>query len=120
MVYARNWFTRIFGETPSLMLKGPRLFGLENEPPDDLSNIFYRSARYTIYSNRKRACTPSLKCFAALVRDELKLKFKGTRILSKVKTPSDQTALNWLRIQMGWTGGNHMGHPTINPYPSQV
>ena len=120
MVYARNWFARIFGETPSLMLKGPRLFGLENEPPDDLSNIFYRSARYTIYSNRKRACTPSLKCFAALVRDELKLKFKGTRILSKVKTPSYQTALNWLRIQMGWTGGNHMGHPTINPYPSQV
>ena len=120
MVYARNWFARIFGETPSLMLKGPRLFGLENEPPDDLSNIFYRSARYTIYSNRKRACIPSMKYFAALVRDELKLKFKGTRILSKVKTPSDQTALDWLRIQMGWTVGNHIGHPTINPYPSQV
>ena len=85
MVLAQKWFRRTFGETPSLMLNGPRLFGLENEPPDDLHNIFYRSARYCIYSGRKRSHFPSIKFFAALVRDELKLKFQGTRVLSKVR-----------------------------------
>ena len=118
MVLAQNWFRRTFGEEPSLLLKGPRLFGLENEPPDDLHNIFYRSARYCIYSNRKRSHIPSINFFAALVRDELKLKFQGTRILSKVKTPTDQTALDWLRAEMGWTLGRHSGHPMINPNPS--
>ena len=29
---AQNWFRQTFGATPSLMLNGPRLFGLENEP----------------------------------------------------------------------------------------
>merc|ERR1712110_1397373 len=56
-ITAQQWFRGTFGENPSLVLKGPRLFGLENEPPDDLHNIFYRSARYCIYLGRKN-CTP--------------------------------------------------------------
>ena len=120
MVLAQKWFRGTFGETPSLMLNGPRLFGLENEPPDDLHNIFYRSARYCIYSNRKRSHIPSIKFFAALVRDELKLKFQGTRIINKVKSQSDQTSLDWLRNQMGWTLPYHSGHPAINAYPTKT
>ena len=58
MVQAQVWFGQTFGVTPSLTLNGPRLFGLENEHPDDLHNIFYRSARYCIYSGRKKAATP--------------------------------------------------------------
>ena len=59
MEEARKWFLTTFGVAPSLVLNGPRLFGLENEPPDDLFNIFYRSARYCIYSGRKRSTTPT-------------------------------------------------------------
>ena len=109
---------RTFGETPSLTLKGPRLFGLENESPDDLHNIFYRNTRYCIYINRKKSHIPSLKYFTTLVRDELKLKFQGTRILNKVKSESAKTSLNWLRVEMGWSTGIHSGHPLINPYPN--
>ena len=118
MTQAQRWFGRTFGETPSLTLKGPRLFGLENEPPDDLQNIFYRNVRYCIYINRKKAYIPSLKYFKTLIRDELKLKFRGTRILTKVKSETDKTSLNWLRIEMGWSNGYHIGHPSINPYPN--
>ena len=103
---------------PRLFVKGPRLFGLENESPDDLHNIFYRNVRYCIYINRKKAHIPSLKYFTTLIRDELKLKFRGTRILTKVKSDSDKTSLNWLRIEMGWSSGIHIGHPLINPYPN--
>ena len=56
-------------------MNGPRLFGLENEPPDDLHNIFYRCVRYCTFSGRKRTMVPSVKFFVALVRDELKLKY---------------------------------------------
>ena len=102
----------------TLTLKGPRLFGLENEPPDDLQNIFYRNVRYCIYINRKKACIPSLKYFKTLIRDELKLKFRGTRILTRVKSASDKTSLDWLRNEMGWSNGIHIGHPLINPHPN--
>ena len=118
MTQAQRWFGRTFGETPSLTLKGPRLFGLENEPPDDLQNIFYRNVRYCIYINRKKACIPSLKYFKTLIRDELKLKFRGTRILTRVKSASDKTSLDWLRNEMGWSNGIHIGHPLINPHPN--
>ena len=85
------------------MLKGPRLFGLENEPPDDLHNIFYRSARYCIYSGRKKTFQPSIEVFKALIRDELRQKFKGNGDIRKTKTDSDKTAIQWLKVEMGWT-----------------
>ena len=102
-VIARDWFRQTFGETPSLVLKGPRLFGLENEPPDDLQNIFYRSARYCIYLGRKKAFHPSIEVFKALIRDELRHKFKGKGDIDKCKNEAERTALQWLRVEMGWT-----------------
>ena len=39
MVQAQGWFGQTFGVIPSLMLNGLRLFGLENESPNDLHNI---------------------------------------------------------------------------------
>ena len=117
MVLAQDWFRQTFGETPSLMLKGPRLFGLENEPPDDLLNIFYRSARYCIYSGRKKALTPSIEVFKALIRDELRQKFKGNGDIRNTKTNADKTALQWLKVEMGWTLPAMNGNPLINPNP---
>ena len=103
MEEARKWFLTTFGVAPSLVLNGPRLFGLENEPPDDLFNIFYRSARYCIYSGRKRSTTPRIQVFIALVREELKLKYAGTRILKHCDKPNESKAITWLNVQMGWT-----------------
>ena len=100
---AQHWFRGTFGENPSLVLKGPRLFGLENEPPDDLHNIFYRSARYCIYLGRKKAFHPSIEVFKALIRDELRHKFKGKGDIDKCKNEAERTALQWLRVEMGWT-----------------
>ena len=84
----------MIGVNPSLMLNGPRLFGLENEAPDDLHNIFSRSARYCIYSGRKRSPLPSVRFFAALVRDELKQKFRGNKDLKNAKCPENKRALH--------------------------
>ena len=75
---------------------------MENEPPDDLLNIFYRCVRYSIYMGRKRACTPELLYFISLVKDELKLKYSGNKILKHADKPSEQKAIAWMRMQMGW------------------
>ena len=99
---AQLWFRETFGVAPSLVLNGPKLFGLENEPPDDLFNIFYRCVRYCIFSGRKRTITPSVRFFVALVRDELKLKYAGNRILKYNDYPTEKKAISWLRVQMGW------------------
>ena len=112
-----SWIRGTFGENPSLVLKGPRLFGLENEPPDDLHNIFYRSARYCIYSGRKKALQPSIEVFKALIRDELRQKFKGNGDIRNTKTDSEKTALQWLKVEMGWTLPAMNGNPLINPNP---
>ena len=99
---AHAWFSCAFGVDPPLLLNGPRLFGMENEPPADLLNIFYRSVRYAIYMGRKRACTPDLVYFISLVKDELKIKYSGNRILKYADIPSEQKAIAWMRIEMGW------------------
>ena len=117
MVQAQVWFGQTFGVIPSLALKGPRLFGLENEPPDDLHNIFYRSARYCIYSGRKKAIIPSMQVFKALVRDELRQKYKGNGDIRKTKSQQDKTALQWLKVEMGWTLPAINGNTLINPNP---
>ena len=98
---ARDWFSLVFKVAPSLILKGPRLFGLEKEPPSDLLNIFYRNGRYCIFNTRKRRTLPSLKHFISLVRDELKLKYRGNRILKYADKPSEAAAIGWMRRQMG-------------------
>ena len=99
---AYAWYECAFGVTPPLLLNGPRLFGMENEPPDDLLNIFYRCVRYTIYMGRKRVFYPELGLFTSLVKDELKFKYSGNRILKHADKPSEQRAIAWMRIQMGW------------------
>ena len=102
-VAARRWFNNYIGVAPTIVLKGPRLFGLEKEPPNDLSNIFYRSARYCIYTNRKKTAIPSVECMTSLVKDELKLKYSGKRILAFAERQEEQKAIWWLNEQMGWS-----------------
>ena len=111
MVQAQVWFGQTFGVTPSLVLNGPRLFGLENESPDDLHNIFYRSARYCIYSGRKKAITPSMQVFKALIRDELRQKYKENGDIRNTKSQEDKTALQWLKVEMVWTLQQSTGTP---------
>ena len=86
---------------------------MENEPPDDLLNIFYRCVRYTIYMRRKRALTPDLVYFISLVKDELKLKYSGNKILKHADKPSEKRAIAWMRMQMGWVVQNRKAQ-----YPS--
>ena len=99
---ARSWYTRNIGVSPPIVLTGPLLFGLEKEQPQDLCNIFYRSARYCIFKNRKKTFTPSLKYFIALVKDELRLKYRANRIVKFANKPEEAKAVAWLRAQMGW------------------
>ena len=94
---ARDWFLLKLRVAPTLVLKGPRLFGLEKEPPNDLHNIFYRCARYSIYNNRKKSIIPSLKYFTTLVRDELKIKYMGNRFQRYAASPTEAGAIHWMR-----------------------
>ena len=100
---ARKWFREIIGVTPILDLNGPLLFGLEKESPVDLHNIFYRSARYCIYSGRKKYAIPSVEYLKSLIKDELKYKYNGNKILAYADIQEEQSAIAWLRTQMGWT-----------------
>ena len=102
-----------FGIAPPLALKGPRLFGLEKEQPNDLYNIFYRSVRYSIFYNRKKTILPSLKYFTTLVRDELKIKYGANRHLKYAASPIEARALLWMRQEMGWAQTIPERMPTI-------
>ena len=99
---ARIWYFDNLGVAPHLVLSGPLLFGLEKEQPQDLFNIFYRSVRYCIFTNRRKKTLPSLNYFVTLVRDELRLKYKGNRILRYADKPEEAKAILWLKVQMGW------------------
>ena len=101
--HAKAWFTSNFRVAPTLALRGYRLFGMEKEPPNDLLNIFYRCARYCIFSNRRKAVLPPIKFFVSLVRDELKLKYAGTRFQKYASCPIEASAQFWMRREMGWT-----------------
>ena len=104
---------------PTLVLKGPRLFGLEKEPPNDLHNIFYRCVRYSIYNNRRRTVLPSLKYFTILVRDELKLKYMGNRFQRYAESPTEAGAVDWMRREMGWSQTIPERMPGRNQIPTQ-
>ena len=80
-------------------------------------NIFYCSARYCIYSKRKKAPTPSMKVFKALIRDELRQKYRGNGDIRKSKSAEDKTALQWLKVEMGWTLPAINGNTLINLNP---
>ena len=110
---ARDWYMLTFGIAPPLVLKGPRLFGLEKEQPNDLYNIFYRSVRYSIFYNRKKTILPSLKYFTTLVRDELKIKYGANRHLKYAASPTEARALLWMRKEMGWAQTIPERMPTI-------
>ena len=100
---AKSWFSQLFKVTPTLALKGPRLFGLEKEQPDDLLNIFYRCARFCIYNNRSKTSLPSLEFFANLVRDELKVKYRGKKFTKHAASPEEAAAIQWMKVEMGWS-----------------
>ena len=106
-----RWAQVAHAKWSKIVLNGPRLFGMENEPPDDLLNIFYRCVRYTIFMGRKRAATPELRYFVSLVKDELKLKYSGNKILRHADNPCEKKAIAWMMVQMGWVLHNRRASP---------
>ena len=88
------------GGHPPLQLKGPRLFGLENCPPDDLENIFFRACRYTIFKSRHRGPIISLDLFKQLVRDELSVKYRGNRYRRLLERKEEVSAICWHSLAM--------------------
>ena len=99
---AAHWFKETFDVAPPLGLKIPRLFGQEQEKPNDLLNIFYRSVRYCIYQNRKYATGPSLEALEELLIDELDRKYGNNRWTKYENHPAEFLAITWLRTKKGW------------------
>ena len=103
--------TRSSGHPP-LQLKGPRLFGLENCPPDDLENIFFRACRYTIFKSRYKGPIISLDLFKQLVRDELSVKYRGNRYRRLLERKEEVSAICWHSLamegQLFWSLGGEL------------
>ena len=97
---ALNWWKLFLGGHPPLQLKGPRLFGLENCPPDDLENIFFRACRYTIFKSRYKGPIISLDLFKQLVRDELSVKYRGNRYRRLLERKEEVSAICWHSLAM--------------------
>ena len=97
---ALNWWKLFIGGHPPLQLKGPRLFGLENCPPDDLENIFFRACRYTIFKSRHQGPIISLDLFKQLVRDELSFKYRGNRYRRLLERKEEVSAICWHSLAM--------------------
>ena len=75
---AATWFRQNIDERlPRVIQDKPKIFGYWNERPDDNSNIFLRSARYTIFRGRKSGTIYTLKAFKTTLADELSYKYKG-------------------------------------------
>ena len=97
---ALNWWKLFLGGHPPLQLKGPRLFGLENCPPDNLENIFFRACRYTIFKSRYKGPIISLDLFKQLVRDELSVKYRGNRYRRLLERKEEVSAICWHSLAM--------------------
>ena len=79
---AATWFRQNIDERlPRVIQDKPKIFGYWNERPDDNSNIFLRSARYTIFRGRKSGTIYTLKAFKSTLIDELSCKNKGIRYI---------------------------------------
>ena len=50
----------------------------------------------------------------SLIKDELKYKYNGNKILAYADIPEEQSAIAWLRTQMGWTL-ERPPHPAFGP-----
>ena len=58
-----------------------------------------------------------MEVFKALIRDELRQKYKGNGDIRKTKSQQDKTAVQWLKVEMGWTLPAINGNTLINPNP---
>ena len=97
---ARNWAFTEWAVLPPISLKCSRLFGLENERPDDLLNVFYRNVRYTIFRGRETRHQPSFKLLEELVLDDLKRKYTGEKVKKYEGIAEEQLAISWYRQQL--------------------
>ena len=86
---------------PRVIQDKPKIFGYWNERPDDNSNIFLRSARYTIFRGRKNNTLYTLKAFKSTLADELSYKYKGTRWQKYEKDVNEMRSLCFYRRERG-------------------
>ena len=58
-----------------------------------------------------------MKVFKALIRDELRQKFRENGDIRNTKSAEDKNALQWLKVEMGWTLPAINGNTLINLNP---
>ena len=97
---ARDWVFRKWAVLPPLSLKCSKIFGMENEKPDDLLNIFYRNVRYTIFKGRETRHQPCFKLLEELLLEELKRKYTGEKSKKYEGNPEEHLAINWYRQKL--------------------
>ena len=99
---AATWFRQNIDERlPRVIQDKPKIFGYWNERPDDNSNIFLRSARYTIFRGRKSGTIYTLKAFKSTLADELSYKYKGTKWKKYEKDVNEMRSLCFYRREKG-------------------
>ena len=76
------------------------MFGMENEKPDTILNMFYRNVRYTIFIGRDSRYYPNIDYFEGLMLEDLRRKYAGTKISKYSKDAEEQIAICWYRQQL--------------------
>ena len=69
---APNWFrSEIDKDLPRVLLNDTKVFEFWNENPNDLSNIFLKGDRYTIFKGRNIGVIPQVQTLIPTVLDDL-------------------------------------------------
>ena len=112
---AATWFRQNIDERlPRVIQDKPKIFGYWNERPDDNSNIFLRSARYTIFRGRKSGTIYTLKAFKSTLADELSYKYKGTKWKKYEKDVNEMRSLCFYRREKGMLNINPKWLPPLH------
>ena len=104
---AAQWFrSEIDKDLPRILLNNTKVFGFWNENPNDLSNIFLRSARYTIFKGRHIGVIPQVETLIPTVLDDLSKKYQKGRWKKYEGKPSEWRAIAFVRKRRGWSDVN--------------
>ena len=99
---AAQWFrSEIDKDLPRILLNNTKVFGFWNENPNDLSNIFLRSARYTIFKGRHIGVIPQVETLIPTVLDDLSKKYQKGRWKKYEGKPSEWRAIAFVRKRRG-------------------
>ena len=104
---AATWFrSEIDKDLPRVLLNNTKIFGFWNEPPNDLSNIFLRCTRYTIFKGRHLGVIPQVETLIPIVLDDLTRKYQKGRWKRYEGKPAEWKAIAFVRKRKGWSDIN--------------